>query len=138
MLIRPAADIPILQISLLSSLGPHANVAIGKALSPLLNQGVTIIGSGLSFHNLSVMLSGEPKSATEDEIFDDWLNDVLVGDNQSEEQRATRLVHWNTAPGAQFCHPREEHLLPFMFVMARLPRLVLWEKTFTAKSCWAS
>ena len=112
MLIRPAADIPILQISLLSSLDPQAHVAIGKALSPLLNQGVTIIGSGLSFHNLGVMLSGEPKSATEDEIFDDWLNDTLVGANQSEEQRATRLVHWNAAPGAQFCHPREEHLLP--------------------------
>ena len=112
MLMRPAADIPILQISLMSSLDPEAHISVGKALAPLLDQGVTIIGSGLSFHNLRAILFGGPKSTTEDEQFDDWLNDTVLGDGHSEGERTTRLVNWRDAPGAQFSHPREEHLLP--------------------------
>jgi len=110
-LIRPAADIPILQISLLASLDPDEHVALGRALSPLLNQGVSLIGSGLSFHNLGA-LRGPPRTGTEDEAFDSWLNDTLLGPDFSDAQRAERLAHWSAAPGARFCHPREEHLLP--------------------------
>jgi len=112
MLMRPKADIPILQTSLMSSLDPAAHIAVGKALSPLLDQGVTIIGSGLSFHNLRALLSGGPKPNAEDEDFDEWLNSTLVGGGHLEAARTERLVNWKEAPGAQFSHPREEHLLP--------------------------
>ena len=112
MLIRPAADIPILQLSLLASLDPDAHIALGRALSPLLEQGVTFIGSGFSFHNLGTMSLGQPMTGSEDQAFDSWLNDTLVGPNFSPAQRLDNLVNWSDAPGARFCHPREEHLLP--------------------------
>ncbi len=120
MLIRPAGDIPILQLSLLSSLDPADHIALGRALSPLLTQGVTIIGSGLSFHNLGALMGGQTEAGAgvgsdvgcEDETFDTWLNETLVGSACSETDRSNRLIDWSTAPGARFCHPREEHLLP--------------------------
>jgi 4,5-DOPA dioxygenase extradiol len=112
MLIRPAGDIPILQMSVLASLDPDAHITLGRSLAPLLEQGVTIIGSGLSFHNLGAMLSGQPKVGNEDEAFDSWLNDTLVDPDLSEIERTARLTNWSDAPGARFCHPREEHLLP--------------------------
>lgn len=112
MLIRPSADIPILQMSLLASLDPDVHIKIGLALSPLVKQGVTIIGSGLSFHNLGAMLGGQMPSRSEDELFDAWLNDTLVGPGFSDAERTTNLVNWSKGPGARFCHPREEHLLP--------------------------
>jgi len=111
-LIRPQADIPILQLSLVASLDPTAHIALGRALSPLLEQNIAIIGSGLSFHNLGALLGGKPMAGAEDQEFDTWLNDSLVGPNFSEAQRTERLINWQDAPGARFCHPREEHLLP--------------------------
>jgi aromatic ring-opening dioxygenase catalytic subunit (LigB family) len=112
MLIRPEADIPILQMSLLASLDPAAHVAVGKALSPLLNDETTLIGSGLSFHNLGALLRGTPMSANEDRTFDDWLNETLLDPALGAAEREARLTAWAEAPGARFCHPREDHLLP--------------------------
>lgn len=110
MLIRPAADIPILQVSLLASLDPALHIALGRALSPLLQQDITVIGSGLSFHNLGAMMGRQTMTGSEDEAFDTWLNDTLI--DLPETKRATNLINWTDAPGARFCHPREEHLLP--------------------------
>jgi len=112
MLIRPLADIPVLQISLLASLDPDAHMAMGRALAPLLEQDVTLIGSGLSFHNLGAVLRGQPMPGSEDEDFDSWLNDTLTDTKLDDAQRAHSLARWSDAPGARFCHPREEHLLP--------------------------
>jgi len=112
MLIRPEADIPILQMSLLASLDPAAHVAVGKALAPLLDDGAILIGSGLSFHNLGALLRGKPMPADEDRAFDDWLNETLLDPALSAAERDARLAAWADAPGARFCHPREDHLLP--------------------------
>lgn len=112
MLIRPAADIPILQVSVLASLDPADHITLGRSLAPLLDRGVTFIGSGLSFHNLGVLLGGRPETGGQDEAFDTWLNDTIVGPELSEAQRMDRLGNWSDAPGARFCHPREEHLMP--------------------------
>lgn len=112
MLVRPLADIPILQMSLLASLDPDAHMALGRALAPLLKQDVTIIGSGLSFHNLGALLRGQPMTGSEDDAFDSWLGDTLTSPKRDDVQRARNLSRWSEAPGARFCHPREEHLLP--------------------------
>jgi len=112
MLIRPEADLPILQISLLGSLDPAAHIAYGRALAPLLAEGVVLIGSGLSFHNLRALLRGEGIAPGADVAFDDWLNETVAGPELDATNRDARLSDWKSAPGARDCHPREEHLLP--------------------------
>ena len=112
MLMRPDADLPILQMSLLASLDPAAHIAAGKALSSLLGDGVALIGSGLSFHNLRALLRGEAIPEGDDVAFDDWLNETLVDSALDGAARETRMADWAAAPGARSCHPREEHLLP--------------------------
>ncbi len=112
MLIHPDASIPVLQMSLLASLDPTDHIAVGKALAPLLDRNITLIGSGLSFHNLNVLLRGQALPDGKDRAFDDWLNATLTDSNLSEADRENRLACWADAPGARLCHPREEHLLP--------------------------
>jgi aromatic ring-opening dioxygenase catalytic subunit (LigB family) len=112
MLIYPAADIPLVQLSLLASLDPAAHIAIGKALAPLREQGVLILGSGMSFHNMRAFFSNDSSIKGKSHIFDDWLTETLTSSDLTSEARAQRLQEWASVPQARFCHPREEHLLP--------------------------
>lgn len=116
MLIRPEADIPILQMSLLSSLDPEQHLALGKALAHVLDQDIALIGSGFSFHNLGALtgrMEGDLEQArTLADEFHGWLDETVCGADLAMGERHSRLAHWDAAPGARFCHPREEHLLP--------------------------
>ncbi len=112
MLAYPAADVPVVQLSLLASLDPAAHIAMGKALAPLREQGVLILGSGMSFHNMRAFFSNDPGVRGKSEIFDSWLSDTLTRPDLSQTEREQRLVAWASTPQARFCHPREEHLLP--------------------------
>jgi aromatic ring-opening dioxygenase catalytic subunit (LigB family) len=103
----PDAQIPVVAMSLKVGLDPTTHIAVGKALRPLRDQDVLIVGSGMSFHNLQRMANG----ARDAELFDGWLNDVLVG---NATQRAAHLAKWSSAPAGRASHPREEHLLPLM------------------------
>lgn len=114
MLMYPAADIPVVQLSLLASLDPAAHIAIGKALAPLREQGVLIVGSGMSFHNMRAFFSGYPAVKGKSETFDNWLTETLTASNLSNQEREQRLRAWVIAPQARFCHPREEHLIPLL------------------------
>lgn len=105
----PAADIPLLQLSLQHGYDPQAHLALGAALQPLRDEGVLIVGSGLSYHNLRALGSaGVAPSAA----FDTWLQDSLLRTHPQE--RAQRLRDWAQAPGARQAHPQEDHLLPLM------------------------
>lgn len=108
----PNGDIPCVQLSLESNLDPSKHIAIGRALAKLREEGVMILGSGSSFHNMS-LVNGVTVADQEQSVqFDDWLKEsVLLGNEQSELALA-RLVDWKQAPYALFSHPREEHLLP--------------------------
>ncbi len=116
MLIRPEADIPILQMSLLASLDPARHLALGRALKSLLDDDIALIGSGFSFHNLGALtgrMGGDLDQArTLAGAFHTWLDETVCGPGLSTEERGSRLASWAEAPGARFCHPREEHLLP--------------------------
>jgi aromatic ring-opening dioxygenase catalytic subunit (LigB family) len=114
MLLYPAANIPVVQMSLLASLNPAAHIAIGKALAPLREQGVLILGSGMSFHNMRAFFANDPAIRGKSETFDQWLTETLIDEALSTEQRETRLSHWPEAPQGRFCHPREEHFLPLL------------------------
>ncbi len=106
----PDADIPVLQLSLQQGLDPQAHLAIGRALAPLRDQDVLIIGSGMSYHNLRLLFSG--RGNAEAQAFDDWL--VAAATAPDPERRDALLREWETAPFARVCHPEEEHLIPLM------------------------
>ncbi|HSQ26863.1 MAG TPA: class III extradiol ring-cleavage dioxygenase, partial [Anaerolineales bacterium] len=106
------ADIPALQLSLIRGLDPAAHLAMGKALRELLNENILIIGSGFSFHNLRTFFRQEPgASDPANDAFQDWLIDTCTGPI-SQAEREQRMVAWERAPHARYCHPREDHLLP--------------------------
>ena len=105
----PEADIPVVQMALHASLDPALHLAAGEALAPLRDEGVLILGSGMSFHNLRAM--GDPRIAEPSQEFDRWLAEAAAA---APGARAARLAGWAEAPWARLCHPREEHLLPLM------------------------
>jgi aromatic ring-opening dioxygenase catalytic subunit (LigB family) len=105
----PDADVPTIQLSLQEGLEPERHLAIGRALEPLRDEGVLIIGSGMSYHNMRGFMTGAGRG--DSERFDRWLAAAV---EKSTEARATDLVGWMKAPSARESHPREEHLLPLM------------------------
>ena len=113
LLMYPAADIPCIQISLSSSLDAALHVRIGKALAALRQENLLILGSGFSFHNMSAMMSKRDEATDpRNRAFEDWLAETCCDETLSEIEREQRLVDWQAAPHARYCHPREEHLLP--------------------------
>jgi 4,5-DOPA dioxygenase extradiol len=114
-LMYPEADIPCVQLSLVHSLQPHQHIQIGKALADLRLENVLIIGSGFSFHNMRAFFSpATTESLTMNASFEQWLIDTCANKQYTEEAREQRLMHWDSAPAARYCHPREEHLLPLL------------------------
>jgi aromatic ring-opening dioxygenase catalytic subunit (LigB family) len=114
MLAYPNAEIPVVQLSLLNSLDPAAHIAMGEAIASLREQGVLIIGSGLSFHNMREFFSSNSSTPARSREFDTWLNRIICSEGLSYAERKLALINWAQAPEARFCHPREEHLLPMM------------------------
>jgi len=108
----PQADIPCLQLSLLRGLNPGAHLAVGKALRALQPENILVIGSGFSFHNMREFLwNGVPRQNPGNDAFQNWLIETCTGPF-SQSEREQRLLEWEKAPNARYCHPREEHLLP--------------------------
>jgi len=105
----PKADIPLMQLSLQRGFSPQAHLAIGHALRPLRGEGVLIVGSGQSFHNMRGMLSAARRDDVA-EAFDDWLRSAM----QYVDARDSELAAWAEAPGARHAHPYEDHLIPLM------------------------
>ena len=103
----PDADIPTLQLSLKVGLDAAEHIAMGRALAPLRDEGVYILGSGMSYHNMGGFRSGS--SGAED--FDGWLHRTVA---KGETERNAELIAWEKAPSAREVHPREEHLIPLM------------------------
>jgi aromatic ring-opening dioxygenase catalytic subunit (LigB family) len=112
-LMYPEADIPCVQLSLLQSLDPAEHLRLGAALAGLDNEGLLVIGSGFSFHNLRAFFGPDSaESRSQNEAFEHWLIETCADPDLGEDERARRLRHWAQAPFARYCHPREEHLLP--------------------------
>jgi aromatic ring-opening dioxygenase catalytic subunit (LigB family) len=106
---HPAGDIPVFQVSIRADYDPAAHLKLGRALAPLREEGVLIIGSGSSYHNLRQFFGrgGRRQDAAQ---FDDWLRETLV--ESAPARRTERLLEWERAPAARQAHPREDHLIP--------------------------
>jgi aromatic ring-opening dioxygenase catalytic subunit (LigB family) len=98
----PEAQLPTVQLSLKEGLDPAAHLAMGRALAPLRDEGVLILGSGMSYHNMRGF--GRTRALAQSQAFDDWLNDAVADPE--------KLKAWQSAPSAREVHPREEHLIP--------------------------
>jgi len=109
----PKADIPVIQLSLHNNLDPQTHFNLGVALEKFRDQGVLIIGSGMSFHNMRGY--GQPAFGPISDEFDEWLAKTVESDPVTRKQA---LIDWANAPSARLCHPlrQEEHLLPLMVV----------------------
>ncbi len=105
----PEADVPTLQLSLKAGLNPAEHIAMGRAIAPLRDEGVFIVGSGMTFHNLR--LFWDARAHPHAEAFDAWLREAVLS-----SERDAKLSAWERAPSARLVHPREEHLLPLMVV----------------------
>ena len=109
--VYPNADVPIVQLSLKHGLDPKTHLEVGRLLAPLRKEGVLIVGSGLSYHNLRAF---NAQGAAASHAFDGWLRAAMA---LQAAERTAQLMAWDQAPAARMAHPREEHLLPLMVVV---------------------
>ncbi len=111
MLMYPKAEIPVVQLSLQTALGPEHHLNIGRELAALRTQGVLIIGSGGATHNLREYFhpTGDHQAYEE---FSAWLHDALMRGDQE-----ALLDYRRRAPQAERNHPTEEHLLPLFVAL---------------------
>ncbi|MCA8918555.1 MAG: dioxygenase [Planctomycetes bacterium] len=104
----PDADVPTVQLSLMSDLDSARHIKLGQALAPLRDEGVLIIGSGMTYHDLRGFFR-DPREVSE--TFDKWLQQAVTAE---PEERNEQLKEWAKAPAARQAHPREEHLIPLL------------------------
>lgn len=111
-LMYPAADIPVVQVSLPSREGPALQQRVGEALGALRGQGVLLIGSGSITHNLRELSwhAGAEQAEPWAAVFRDWMVEKL----QANDEPAL-LDYRQQAPNAVRNHPSDEHLLPLYF-----------------------
>jgi len=111
-LMYPDADVPVVMVSLKSSLDPAEHIRLGQALAPLRDEGVLIVGSGLTYHNMRGF--GRNQSTPVAEAFEAYLEEAIA--QPDAQARNDMLVRWEDAPGARLVHPREDHLIPLMAI----------------------
>lgn len=112
-LLYPQADIPVLQVSVQPTLGPAHQLALGRALAPLRQDGVLLIGSGSITHNLHDWRNyDEAREAPYVRPFIGWIEQKLQADDVP-----ALLDYRRQAPFAEQAHPTDEHLLPLHFAM---------------------
>ena len=117
----PAADIPCVQVSLVTGSNKRRDaqfhISLGKALKEIIDnigafEHVLILGSGSSFHNMHGFFDSSEEALHKATRFNNWLQTTMRSSAYSEVERKSRLVEWFTVPEAQYAHPKEEHLLP--------------------------
>lgn len=109
----PDATVPMIQLSIDASYDPALHVQLGQALRSLREQGVLILGSGASYHNLRLMGT---EGAAPSVAFDNWLEQALV-QTPDYADRLHHIEQWSLAPAARIAHAREDHLVPLFVVL---------------------
>jgi 4,5-DOPA dioxygenase extradiol len=113
----PAADIPVVQLSVDYHQPPEAHYALGQQLQPLRDEGVLIVASGNTVHNLRALHRDAPEGQTYDwaKEFDDWVAAQIQDNNghSSQRQRLTRFRELGAI--AQMAHPSWDHFLPLLY-----------------------
>ncbi|RKN85364.1 DODA-type extradiol aromatic ring-opening family dioxygenase [Paenibacillus ginsengarvi] len=120
----PAADIPVVQVSVNPYLAPEEQYRIGEALKGLGSEDILVIGSGVTVHNLRIIKWGQKTPESWAVEFDDWLLEKFEqGDNGS------LFAYADKAPHGRLAVPRAEHFVPLFIAMgsgdpARKPEVI--------------
>lgn len=117
MLAFPQADIPIVQLSIDPSRDAAYHYALGKALAPLREENILLVGSGHITHNLRAVfgamrggIAPDPEMASKVEAFTEWFADAFSKDDSEA------ILGWkDAAPFVPENHPTDEHLMPLFF-----------------------
>ena len=111
MLAYPEADVPVVQLSLRHGASAAENVALGRALAPLRDKGVLIVGSGAIVHNLrAIAREGSPAPEWATALDDFIVTAVEAGD----EAALVKVLDTNAG---RIAHPTPEHLMPLFVAM---------------------
>ncbi|KAF8163133.1 Extradiol ring-cleavage dioxygenase, class III enzyme, subunit B [Crassisporium funariophilum] len=104
-------DIPIVQVSIDSSLDPEKNWALGKAVAQLREEGILVLSGGLTAHNLRDRDSFSPDTARAiHKEFDQAIHKAVEIDSADDRKKA--MVGLTRHPGFRASHPREDHFIP--------------------------
>ena len=115
MIAYPDADISVVQLSLRTDMDPQKHLAIGRALASLRDDGVLIVASGMSFHNMRAFRDANTEVTQVAAEFDRWLAHAITQPDANARDAA--IARWADAPGARTAHPTPKHLVP-LFVAA--------------------
>lgn len=116
MLINPSADIPIVQVSVLKSQDPAEHYKLGETLLQFRKEGIAVIGSGMSYHNMREFMYGRERHDVVNEEFDDYLSVICTAEEPAERKQG--FISWRLAKGATAAHPTmaAEHFMPLVVV----------------------
>jgi 4,5-DOPA dioxygenase extradiol len=123
----PEADVPVVQISVQPALGARHHFQLGKALRPLADEGVLLIGSGHLTHNLRDWARGQGAPAPYAREFQAWVFDKV---NQASLEEL--LEYRSRSPHGVRAHPTDEHFLPFFFALGAAPEHARPERVYDA------
>ena len=119
----PAADVPVLQISM-PSLDPGRLLEIGRRLAPLRDEGVLIVGSGFFTHNLRALTADDRLVPPVMAEFDDWGRQAL------EAADLDALLDFeHKAPASRLAHPRTEHFAPLFVTLGAAADELVTQRT---------
>ena len=111
----PKADVPVVQVAVQTERGTRHHIELGRALAPLAGEGVLIIGSGHTTHNLRDRSNGAPAAYARN--FQDWIKQRIDAHALDELADYRRL-----SPDGVRAHPTDEHFLPLFFSLGAAPK----------------
>jgi len=122
----PAADVPVVELSVQTALGAGHHLAVGRALGPLADEGVLLIGSGHMTHNLRDRVGSGPPAAYARE-FQRWVSERIL-----ERDHEALAAYRERAPHARRAHPTEEHFMPLFVALGAAGAEAVPERVFDA------
>lgn len=114
----PEADVPVFQVSIPARLDAESAFRFGRALAPLAEEGVLIVGSGSLTHNLYEFRMGGTEEEGYAAEFTQWIRDAVA---DGDRERLVQAL--DIAPHARRAHPTAEHFLPLPVAAGSAPAL---------------
>jgi 4,5-DOPA dioxygenase extradiol len=123
----PEHDVPVVQLSVQPALGPRHHLNLGKALRPLAEEGVLVIGSGHLTHNLRDWARGQGRPEPYAREFQAWVFERL-----KEKDLEALADYRSRSPHGVRAHPTDEHFLPLFVALGAAQETAQPERIYDA------